>query len=135
MDWIHSATFQFETGILIFARVMSILSSVPLFGTRQIPALAKIGFIYFIVLILLALEESFRIIPLGHPHFTVQSFVTLNGFMVRMFVLGLQLALPTVGAIFLTNFSLGFLSRLVPQMNVFFVGFSMTLLVGFTVTF
>ena len=40
-----------------------------------------------------------------------------------MFVLGVKIALPIMGAIFLTDIALGVIARSVPQMNVFLVGF------------
>lgn len=227
-DWIAFATGKFELYVLVFARVFSILATVPFFGTTQIPAQMKIGLSYFLVLILfpliplphslpgglfyfllvgkevvlgliigyvstilffavqlgwdivdlqmgfgivnvinpvsniqvslmsefqylmavllfvvmdghyyllMALSESFRILPLGQMHMNAQAFSTVNGFLARMFVLAMELALPSMAALLVTNIALGFLSRMVPQMNVFFIGFALTLMIGFIVIY
>jgi flagellar biosynthetic protein FliR len=47
-----------------------------------------------------------------------------------MFVLGVKIALPIMGAIFLTDIALGVIARSVPQMNVFLVGFPVKIGVG-----
>lgn len=43
---------------------------------------------------------------------------------------GLQLALPIIAAMLIVNLALGILTRASPQLNVFAVGFPITLLVG-----
>jgi flagellar biosynthetic protein FliR len=48
-----------------------------------------------------------------------------------MFAAGLTLALPVVAALLITNLALGVLTRTAPQLNVFAVGFPITLLLGF----
>lgn len=59
------------------------------------------------------------------------------GFLVRhgatMFAAGVLLALPMVGALLITNIAMGVLSRAAPQLNLFAIGFPITLTVGFAV--
>ncbi|MFN3987470.1 MAG: flagellar biosynthetic protein FliR [Rhodocyclaceae bacterium] len=50
-----------------------------------------------------------------------------------MFAIGVLLALPMVAALLITNISLGVLTRAAPQLNLFAVGFPVTLSVGFVV--
>jgi flagellar biosynthetic protein FliR len=50
-----------------------------------------------------------------------------------MFASGLMLALPMVAALLITNVALGVLTRAAPQLNLFAVGFPVTLSVGFLV--
>jgi flagellar biosynthetic protein FliR len=50
-----------------------------------------------------------------------------------MFAAGLTLALPVVAALLITNLALGVLTRTAPQLNIFAVGFPITLLLGFFV--
>jgi flagellar biosynthetic protein FliR len=50
-----------------------------------------------------------------------------------MFASGLLLALPMVAALLITNIALGVLTRAAPQLNLFAVGFPVTLSIGFTV--
>ena len=48
-----------------------------------------------------------------------------------MFAAGLTLALPIVVSLLITNLALGVLTRAAPQLNIFAVGFPITLLLGF----
>ncbi len=50
-----------------------------------------------------------------------------------MFSLGVMLALPLVTALLVTNISLGVLARVAPTLNLFAVGFPVTLALGFVV--
>jgi flagellar biosynthetic protein FliR len=47
-----------------------------------------------------------------------------------LFALGVQLALPVIGAMLLINLALGVLTRTAPQLNLFAVGFPVTLATG-----
>ncbi len=49
----------------------------------------------------------------------------------RVFSAGLQLSLPIVAALLVTNMALGILTRAAPQLNLFGIGFPITLTVGF----
>jgi flagellar biosynthetic protein FliR len=50
-----------------------------------------------------------------------------------IFSIGLLLALPVVAALLITNMALGILTRTAPQLNLFGIGFPVTLSVGFVV--
>ena len=50
----------------------------------------------------------------------------------EIFKLGLWVALPVVSMLLLVNMVLGLIARVAPQMNVFSIGFPVTLSVGFT---
>ncbi|MFQ3548298.1 MAG: flagellar biosynthetic protein FliR [Armatimonadota bacterium] len=81
-------------------------------------------------LLIMGLADSYRAIPLGTLSITTQAaWGTLDIFM-QFFMAGLKLGAPIVGAIFLTDVALGILSRTVPQLNVFIVGFPAKLAVG-----
>jgi len=43
----------------------------------------------------------------------------------------LRLSLPLIGALLITNLALGILTRSAPQLNIFNIGFPITLVVGF----
>ncbi len=47
-----------------------------------------------------------------------------------MFSIGLQLALPLIAILLMTNLALGILTRSAPQLNIFAIGFPITLGVG-----
>ena len=83
--------------------------------------------------LLAGLARSFEIVPIGAPVFNadiVQLFVELFG---SIFAVGLHIASPVIGAVFLTDLCFGFIARVVPQMNVFLVGIPAKLLVGLAV--
>jgi flagellar biosynthetic protein FliR len=52
----------------------------------------------------------------------------------KLFVIAFQVAAPSVAVLFLTNLSMGLLSRTLPQMNVFIVGLPLNVVVGVLVT-
>jgi flagellar biosynthetic protein FliR len=83
-------------------------------------------------LVLLAtLSESFKTLPISaHPMGTegVHQLVLWAG---SIFSMGLQLSMPILGVLLLTNVALGVLSRAAPQLNLFGIGFPITLSVGF----
>ncbi|ACL22145.1 flagellar biosynthetic protein FliR [Desulfitobacterium sp. LBE] len=57
-------------------------------------------------------------------------------FLIReIFTLSVQLALPVIGALVLTDIGVGLLMRTVPQMNIFTVIFPVKIIFGFTILF
>lgn len=83
------------------------------------------------LLIISTLAQSFSVLPIGADLFGAQaaySVVTWGG---RMFESGLTLALPVVAALLIANLALGVLTRTAPQLNIFAVGFPITLMLGF----
>ena len=50
----------------------------------------------------------------------------------RLFGAGLQLSLPIVAALLITNMALAILTRAAPQLNLFGIGFPITLTIGFS---
>ena len=49
----------------------------------------------------------------------------------RLFTGGLLIALPIVGAMLMTNMGMGVVMRAAPQLNIFSIGFPITMLLGF----
>jgi len=81
--------------------------------------------------LLAALADSFHSFPIGTATMSAGVFRTLVEWGASMFSHALQLALPLIGALLITNLALGILTRSAPQLNVFAVGFPITLMVGF----
>ena len=52
-----------------------------------------------------------------------------------MFTTGLHIALPVTAALLATNLTIGMMSRAAPQLNIFAVGFPLTLGAGFLVLY
>jgi flagellar biosynthetic protein FliR len=79
-----------------------------------------------------ALAESFQTLPIG----SMMSAQGLNGVVHwggSIFAYGLQISLPILAALLITNIALGILTRAAPQLNIFAVGFPITLAIGFFV--
>ncbi|VCU69945.1 Flagellar biosynthetic protein FliR [Pigmentiphaga humi] len=83
--------------------------------------------------LLLALGESFRIIPISPHPLDNLDWMRLADLGAVMFASGLQIALPVLAAILSINIALGFVSRSAPQLNIFNLGFAVTLLAGLAV--
>lgn len=84
------------------------------------------------VLMLKALAESFRTLPIEASFAFGNAWVTdMVAVGAKMFGYGLLLLLPLVATLVITNIALGILSRSAPQMNLFAVGFQITLIVTF----
>jgi flagellar biosynthetic protein FliR len=76
------------------------------------------------------LVDSFRVMPIGPDGWGVLDAMRLVHAGATLFATGLSLALPVIGALLLVNHTLGVLTRTAPQLNLFAVGFPVTLAVG-----
>ena len=81
-------------------------------------------------IMLRGLAESFAVVPLGKMTLSASITGGMADAFAGIFVAALKIGAPVVGAIFLTDVSLGILARTVPQLNVFVVGFPVKLTVG-----
>lgn len=79
--------------------------------------------------VIVALYHSFFILPATQAH-----FMRVTGHVLSwsscIFSIGLQIALPIMISLLITNLGLGILSRSVPQLNIFTLGFQVTCIVG-----
>jgi len=85
------------------------------------------------LLLLSALAGSFELVPIAAPHLHAGIMLDLVESGGRIFVSGFMLALPVIGALLIINLALGVLTRAAPQLNLFSVGFPLTLLAGIAV--
>ncbi|MES2202583.1 MAG: flagellar biosynthetic protein FliR [candidate division FCPU426 bacterium] len=101
-----------------------------------------VALLYFLALdghhfLLKALGDSFRLIPpgsLGWFEHAAAAGPKLSDFFTQLFIIALQIAGPSIAVLFLTNVTMGLLSRTIPQMNVFIVGLPANVLIGLLVT-
>jgi flagellar biosynthetic protein FliR len=82
------------------------------------------------LLLVSALVQSFRAFPVGPEPFAFLRAVRPETWGAEIFSLGLWIALPLVAMLLFVNLVLGIISRVAQQMNVFAVGFPITLGVG-----
>lgn len=85
------------------------------------------------LLLLSVLVDSFLTLPISAAPMGGQGFYQLANWGGRIFSAGVQLSLPIVAALLLTNIALGILTRAAPQLNLFGIGFPITLGVGLLV--
>lgn len=79
------------------------------------------------------LAQSFVAIPVVPEMLGGQSWLSLAKMGSRIFATGVLLALPAVVALMITNLALGVLNRVAQQLNLFAIGFPLTLTGGFIV--
>ncbi len=77
--------------------------------------------------------ESFTVLPISSLPFHAVSLAALVKAASMMFSLGVLLALPLITALLVTNLALGVLSRVAPALNLFAVGFPVTMALGFLI--
>ena len=113
----------------------------PLSGT-QAPILGNFKFVLALLvylnvnghhLFIQALFDSYRIIPIGEMSLGTTFLQLLIQYFGNIFIIGLKLSLPIVGALLFADIILGIMARTVPQMNIFMVGMPAKILLGFGV--
>lgn len=82
------------------------------------------------LVLLSALAESFVTLPISATPMSVGAPLELAKWGGKIFSAGLQLSLPIIAALLITNVALGILTRAAPQLNLFGIGFPVTLGVG-----
>jgi flagellar biosynthesis protein FliR len=78
-----------------------------------------------------SLVESFNSLPIGMNTLGKNSFQQLAFLGKNIFSISIQLSLPIIAALLMTNMALGVLTKAAPQLNLFGIGFPITMLVGF----
>ena len=97
------------------------------FGTR-------VGLLFVVInghlLVVAAVVQSFHAFPVAPEPFAFLRALQPEVWGSEVFALGLWIALPIVAMLLFVNLVLGVISRVAPQMNVFAIGFPVTLGVG-----
>jgi len=96
---------------------------------------AYIGSLVFVVtnghmVVLMAVVRSFEVFPLDQGWWKTLSLLHIHSLGADLFAAALWMALPMLGMLMFANMVLGIISRIAPQMNVFAIGFPVTLTVG-----
>jgi len=91
--------------------------------------------LFFVVLnghlmVLLAVVQSYKFIPLNSGMLELIQNWRLHEMGALIFSSALWMALPVMVLLLLVNIALGFMSRVAPQMNIYAVGFPVTLTAG-----
>jgi flagellar biosynthesis protein FliR len=85
------------------------------------------------LMLLSALAESFNTLPIAANHVDRHFLMSVVLWGARVFDTGLLIALPAVIALVIVNLALGVVTRAAPQLNLFGIGFTITLMSGFFV--
>jgi flagellar biosynthetic protein FliR len=85
------------------------------------------------LLALSVLAESFHLLPIGTTPIAAPGLAAAVSWAAVLFSAGVLLALPVVAALLIANIAMGVLSRVAPQLNLFAVGFPVTIFAGFVV--
>lgn len=85
------------------------------------------------LMILATLAQSFQALPVGGTSIAPGTWLNMAHAGVIIFASGLLLSLPVVCAMLIVNIAMGVLTRAAPQLNLFAVGFPITLTGGFIV--
>jgi flagellar biosynthetic protein FliR len=78
-----------------------------------------------------AIVDTFSVIPVAVDGIGRAGIWDLLSWASRMFAAGLLMALPVIIALLLINIGMGVVSRAAPQLNIFAIGFPITLMMGF----
>jgi len=81
-------------------------------------------------LVLRALAESFRLVPLLGFRFNRSLMALLSDLTGGMFVTAVKIAAPVMVALLLTSLTMGLVARVVPQMNIFIVAMPVKIIIG-----
>jgi flagellar biosynthesis protein FliR len=79
-----------------------------------------------------AAAKSFEIVPLTGTRFSgmlIGELIKMTG---SIFYVGVQIALPVLGALLMIQIALGIMAKVAPQMNVFMLSFPLNILTGMT---
>ena len=82
------------------------------------------------LLVIQVMADSFEYLPIGINFLTADSLRLLVEFGSYMFSAGVLVALPAITALLLINVAFGVVTRAAPSLNIFAVGFPVTLLTG-----
>jgi flagellar biosynthetic protein FliR len=93
-----------------------------------------VAFLFIIInghlLVIAAVIQSFQSFPVGTEPFAFLTAVQPHTWAAEIFRLGLWIALPMTAMLLFVNIVLGVISRVAQQMNIFAIGFPITLGVG-----
>ncbi|MDH5786570.1 MAG: flagellar biosynthetic protein FliR [Chromatiales bacterium] len=109
---------------------------------QQVPVLSQL-YLIMTSLIFLAIDahlvlisllvESFHTLPIGPLGLDRDSFWAIANWGSEMFAGALWISLPALASLLMVNIAFGVMARAAPQLNIFAVGFPVTMVVGFIV--
>jgi len=111
---------------------------------EQITVMGQLWIVVFTIILLLinghyffllAIQKSFEVIPVFGLSYQAGGIAShLSGMVATIFVIAIKMSAPVYVALILTEMALGVVARTVPQINIFFVGLPLKILVGIAST-
>lgn len=78
------------------------------------------------------LAESFKTMPISAQGLVADDFMQVVRWGGNIFAGGMAIALPAIASLLVVNVAFGIMTRSAPQLNIFAIGFPITMLLGFT---
>ncbi|MGD8784137.1 MAG: flagellar biosynthetic protein FliR [Thioalkalispiraceae bacterium] len=110
----------------------------------QTPVLSQF-YVIMVVLIYLAMNghlvlievlvDSFKTMPVAMNGLVPEDFNKVVHWAAILFSGAVAMAIPAIASLLIVNFTFGIMTRAAPQMNIFAIGFPLTMLLGFGVVF
>ena len=106
----------------------------------QVPVVAQFWLILAMLAFLLmnghlilitAIVDTFTVLPVATDGVSRAGIWELLSWASRMFAAGVLMAMPVIISLLLVNIGMGVVSRAAPQLNIFAIGFPITLMMGF----
>ena len=118
---------------LSFASFFDPVSSAQLSAVSRF--LVQVFTLFFVVVnghvfVLLAVIQSFQVFPVDGSFLQAVAQMRVHEFGTVLFSSALWLALPMMALLLFANLTMGIITRIAPQMNIFAVGFPITLSLG-----
>lgn len=81
------------------------------------------------------LANSFQSLPISESGLGANGYWQIVSWGSEMFASAVMIALPAMAALLLVNLSFGVMTRAAPQLNIFAVGFPITIMLGFVILY
>ncbi len=111
---------------------------------QQTPVLSQF-YVIMVVLIYLAMNghlvlievliDSFKTMPVSMTGLVANDFYKVVHWAAILFSGAVGIAIPAIASLLIVNFTFGIMTRAAPQMNIFAIGFPLTMLLGYGVIF
>ena len=108
----------------------------------QAPVLSQL-YVLMVLLVFLGLDghlvmieiltDSFRYLPISDKGLVPDNFWQLVNWASMIFSGAIGIALPAIASLLVVNMSFGIMTRAAPQLNIFAIGFPITMMLGFAV--
>lgn len=131
---------EFAGQIASFQMGIGMASAYDPINSAQITVLGKMMSILMLLIflsvnghlmVIMALKKSFDVIPPYGFRLSATLMDSLLVFSKEIFILAVKFSAPVVAVLIFVNVAMGIMARAVPQLNMFVIGFAITITVGF----